>query len=75
VVLQRPGASETSGTGMKPGGLGRAAYEAGVERGVLVRPIGESLVMAPPLVITEAEITELARRLRRALDDVLDAPA
>jgi adenosylmethionine-8-amino-7-oxononanoate aminotransferase len=27
--------------------------------------------MAPPLIITEAEIEELARRLRRALDEVL----
>ena len=75
VVLRRPGVGVADGSGLRPGGLGRAAYEAGVERGVLVRPIGESLVMAPPLIIREAEITELIHRLRRALDDVLDAGA
>ncbi len=73
VVLRKPGATGPAESGMKLGGLGRAAYEAAIERGVLVRPIGDSLVMAPPLIIREAEITELAHRLRRALDDVLDA--
>ncbi len=34
-----------------------------------------TLVMAPPLIITEPKIAELAHRLRRALDDVLDADA
>ena len=74
VTLRRPGDTGGGGSGMRPGGLGRAAYDAGVERGVLTRPIGESLVMAPPLIITEAEITELVRRLRSALDDTLAAP-
>jgi len=40
---------------------------------VLVRPVGDTLVMAPPLIIREPEIAELVHRLRRALDDVLDA--
>ena len=73
VQLRKPGASAPTERGMKLGGLGRAAYEAGVERGVLVRPIGDSLVMAPPLIIGAPEIAELFHRLRRALDDVLDA--
>ncbi len=42
---------------------------------MLVRPIGDSLVMAPPLIITEPEIGELVRRLRLALDQVLAAGA
>ena len=75
VVLRRPGETGAANSGMRPGGLGRAAYDAGVERGVLTRPIGESLVMAPPLIITEAEIGELTRRLRSALDDTLATPA
>lgn len=32
------------------------------EEGLIVRAVGHSLVFAPPLVITEAEIDELARR-------------
>ena len=73
IQLRRPGAAASTDTGLKLGGLGRAGYEAGVERGVLTRPVGDSLVMAPPLIIREAEIAELVERLRRALDDVLDA--
>ena len=75
VVLRRPGAEASTTRTMKLGGLGRSAFEAGVEHGVLVRPIGDSLVMAPPLIITETEIEELVRRLRAALDAVLASPA
>jgi 4-aminobutyrate--pyruvate transaminase len=74
VVLRRPGAEASTTRTMKLGGLGRSAYEAAVEHGVLVRPIGDSLVMAPPLIITEPEIIELVRRLRTALDAVLATP-
>jgi 4-aminobutyrate--pyruvate transaminase len=73
IQLRKPGAAAEAGTGMKLGGLGRAGYEAGIERGVLVRPVGDSLVMAPPLIIREPEIAELTHRLRLALDDVLAA--
>ncbi len=73
LVLRRPGQAVEASQGLKVGGLGRAAYDAGAERGVLVRPVGDTLVMAPPLIIREPEIAELALRLRRALDDVLDA--
>jgi 4-aminobutyrate--pyruvate transaminase len=71
VQLRQPGQAPAAGSGMKLGGLGRAGYEAGIEQGVLVRPVGDSLVMAPPLIIRESEIVELVHRLRRALDDVL----
>ncbi len=74
VQLRREGHTAAD-TGMKMGGLGQATYEAGIERGVLTRPIGESIVMAPPLIIKPEEITELTTRLRQALDDVLHAPA
>jgi 4-aminobutyrate--pyruvate transaminase len=41
------------------------------DHGLLVRVTGEHAVVAPPLIITEAELDELFRRLVRALDDVL----
>lgn len=53
------------------GGLSKAVYEAGLEHGIIVRPLAGCIVMAPPLIITEAEIDELARRLEAALDQVL----
>ncbi len=53
------------------GGLAKRIYEAGLEHGIIVRPLAGCLVMAPPLIITTAEIDELVRRLTAALDQVL----
>jgi 4-aminobutyrate--pyruvate transaminase len=58
-------------TSLKVGGLSQSIYEAGLEAGVIVRPLAGCLVMAPPLIITPSEIEELGRRLRSALDRVL----
>ena len=56
---------------LKVGGITKAVYEAGLEHGIIVRPLAGCCVMAPPLIITEPEITELGRRLHAALDSVL----
>ena len=56
---------------LKVGGITKAVYEAGLEHGIIVRPLAGCFVMAPPLIITEAEISELGRRLKAALDQVL----
>ncbi|MFQ5954836.1 MAG: aspartate aminotransferase family protein [Kiloniellales bacterium] len=37
--------------------------------GLLIRPLGDVLAFAPPLIITEDEIDEMLRRFGRALDD------
>jgi adenosylmethionine---8-amino-7-oxononanoate aminotransferase len=39
--------------------------------GLILRPLGDSLLLVPPLCLTEEELTELVRRTRRAIDDVL----
>ena len=56
---------------LKVGGVAKKVYEAGLEVGIITRPLDKCLVLAPPLIITDAEIGELARRLRRAMDMVL----
>jgi len=56
---------------LKVGGVTKDIYEAGLVEGVIVRPLSSCFVMAPPLIITEVEITELGRRLWAALDRVL----
>jgi 4-aminobutyrate--pyruvate transaminase len=56
---------------LKVGGATKEVYEAGLAEGVIVRPLAGCFVMAPPLIITEAEIAELGRRVRAALDRVL----
>jgi adenosylmethionine-8-amino-7-oxononanoate aminotransferase len=49
-------------------GIAQHVYDAALDCGVVVRPLVGSLVLSPPLVITEAEIDELVARLSRALD-------
>jgi adenosylmethionine-8-amino-7-oxononanoate aminotransferase len=55
-------------TSLKVEGIAQAVYDAALDCGLIVRPLVGSLVLSPPLVITEAEIDELIRRLARALD-------
>jgi 4-aminobutyrate--pyruvate transaminase len=45
--------------------------DAAVKRhGLFLRIVGDRLVFAPPLIIEEADIHEIAKRLRLGLDDV-----
>ena len=39
--------------------------------GLLLRPLGDSLLLVPPLCLDESELAELAGRTLRALDDIL----
>jgi putrescine aminotransferase len=41
------------------------------EHGVIMRAVGERMIIAPPLVITRAEIDDMIGRIRLALDDTL----
>ena len=50
-------------------GVGAYFEERAREYGLIMRGRGEQLVMAPPLIITEAEIDDMLGRLGRALDE------
>jgi len=50
-------------------GVGAFAAARAQEHGLIVRPLGDSVALCPPLVIAEEEIDEMFRRLGRALDD------
>lgn len=55
-----------------PGHLGvseRVARQA-LKNGLICRPLGQAIVLAPPFIITESEIAELFAILRRTLDEV-----
>jgi putrescine aminotransferase len=41
------------------------------ERGIIMRAVGDRMIIAPPLVMTRAEIDEMVQRIRAALDDTL----
>jgi putrescine aminotransferase len=55
---------------LQPEGLiGERFRDLGLRHGLITRPVGETLLLAPPLVITHAEIDFMGQALRRALDD------
>lgn len=50
------------------GKAGAFAFAAGHENGLIVRAIGDTLALCPPMIITEAEVHEMVRRLEKTLD-------
>ena len=49
------------------GARGRAAFEKLLDAGVSCRPIGDSLAMSPPLIVTEDHIGQIGDMFRRVL--------
>ncbi len=49
---------------------GRRVCAGAVDRGVLLRPLGDVVVVMPPLTITEDEVGRVVDALTEALDDV-----
>ena len=59
----------------RPGlGWGRNVCAAAVQRGVLLRPLGDVVVLMPPLTITEDEISRVVDALDAALQEVTGDP-
>jgi 4-aminobutyrate---pyruvate transaminase len=52
-------------------GAGNRVYNHAVERGLFIRNIGDRVAICPPLIINEAELSDLFGRLRQALDATL----
>jgi adenosylmethionine-8-amino-7-oxononanoate aminotransferase len=49
---------------------GRRVCAASVARGVLLRPLGDVVVLMPPLTITSEELHTIVRALADAIDEV-----
>ena len=49
---------------------GRRVSAAATERGVLLRPLGDVVVLMPPLTVTSAEIHRIVDTLALAIDEV-----
>lgn len=56
-----------------PGRRGAMAQAAAFDHGLLTRAPGDTLVMAPPFVCTEADIDRMVERLQRAIVDTVRA--
>ncbi len=70
----------TAALDLAPAGGGEypVALRAGLQvclraraHGLLLRPLGDSLLLVPPLCLDQAELGELVNRTRRAIDDTL----
>ena len=71
VRLLRPhGWRRARAPGRRPA-LGRRVCAAAVERGVLLRPLGDVVVLMPPLTITSEELHRIVHALADALDEVV----
>jgi adenosylmethionine-8-amino-7-oxononanoate aminotransferase len=85
VAASRPFMTAVRGCGMvaavdlcQPGGAaldparrtGYAVYRAAVARGALLRPLGDTLYLFPPLTTTPDEIDQLVQILAASADDV-----
>jgi 4-aminobutyrate--pyruvate transaminase len=54
-------------------GVGATFALRAQEHGLIVRAMGDTVALCPPLIITAAEIDEMMRRYGRALDDTAAA--
>ena len=53
---------------------GRRVSAAAVQRGVLLRPIGDTVVLMPPLTVTSQEIHQIVNALSDSIDTVCNDP-
>jgi len=53
---------------------GRRVSAAAVQRGVLLRPIGDTVVVMPPLTITSPEVHRIVNALSDSIDEVCGTP-
>ncbi len=49
----------------------RRFYRAALDREALIRPIGNTVYLMPPYIVSDAEIEHLGRAIRKALDTAL----
>jgi adenosylmethionine-8-amino-7-oxononanoate aminotransferase len=53
---------------------GRRVSKGCVERGVLIRPLGDVVVVMPPLTVTPGEIERIVRAVAESIRAVANAP-
>jgi beta-alanine--pyruvate transaminase len=54
----------------RPGARGYRAFTRAFERGILVRVVGDIIALSPPLIVSEAQIEELAGTLASVLREI-----
>ena len=51
-------------------GAGERVFRSCVERGLIVRPVGDRIVLSPPLILDRAQVDQMAETLSAALDEL-----
>jgi adenosylmethionine-8-amino-7-oxononanoate aminotransferase len=55
----------------KPATFARAVFTRGIAEGILVRPIGSTVYVMPPYILSADETMEMGGRIQRVVEDVL----
>ena len=63
---------ETKQTFELPGELGRAVCESAISKGVWIRPLGDVIILMPPLVSSDDEIDQLADVVCDAISETMN---
>lgn len=56
-----------------PKTFARDVFARGIEEGILVRPIGSTVYVMPPYILSTAETMEMGERIQRVMEEVLRA--
>ncbi|MCA8880084.1 MAG: aspartate aminotransferase family protein [Rhodobacteraceae bacterium] len=72
VIALTPDKARRAAFAAEEGTVGLRCREQSFANDLVMRHVGDRMIIAPPLVIAEAEIDELAARARTTLDQVLD---
>ena len=54
----------------QPGERGQEIFHAAFDAGLLIRVTGDTIALSPPLIVSEAQIGEIAERVGRLLDAI-----
>ena len=57
----------------QPGTVGYICRERCFANNLVMRHVGDRMILSPPLIITPDQIEEIGRRARKALDETYEA--
>jgi adenosylmethionine-8-amino-7-oxononanoate aminotransferase len=57
----------------KPATFAREVFTRGIEEGILVRPIGSTVYVMPPYILSADETNQMGKGIQRVVEDVLRA--
>ena len=59
---------------IKPDAFSKEMFQKGMQEGVLIRPIGQTVYVMPPYILSNSEIEWMSTGIFKALNKTLNAP-